>query len=331
MPTFKIFITRDIPDEGIKMLRQLKNVSLDIYPSEKAIPRKELLKRVRGVDIILSILTEKIDKEVFVAAGPKLKMVANFAVGFDNVDVKEAKKRGIVVTNTPHPNVAETVAEHTIALIFALAHRIPEADRFTRAGHYECWGPKMMLGTDLWKKTVGVIGAGRIGGAVLRRLRDGFEVKVIYNDVKRNTDFEKVTGAKFRTLDQLLKESDFVSLHVPLCPTTRHLISTHELKLMKKTAFLINTARGPVIDEKALLRALATKEIAGAGLDVFECEPLIDCDPRDNLELRKMENVVLTPHTASATIEARQAMSRVAAENIIAFLKGKAPPNVCLG
>jgi len=328
---YKIFVTRDIPDDGLKMLRKLKNVSLNIYPGEKAIPRKELLKGVKGVDIILSILTEKIDAEVFEAAGPQLKMVANFAVGFDNVDTKEAKKRGIVVTNTPHPNVSEAVAEHTIALIFALAHRIPEADRFTRAGRYECWGPKMMLGTDLWKKTVGVIGAGRIGGAVLRRLRDGFEVKTIYNDVKKNPAFEKETEAKYRTLDQLLKESDFISLHVPLCPATKHLISTRELKLMKKTAFIINTARGPVIDEKALLKALATKEIAGAGLDVFECEPLIDCDPRDNLELRKMENVVLTPHTASATIEARQAMSRVAAENIFAFIKGKNPPNICLG
>jgi lactate dehydrogenase-like 2-hydroxyacid dehydrogenase len=214
--------------------------------------------------------------------------------------------------------------------MFALAHRIPEADRFTRAGRYECWGPKMMLGTDLWKKTVGVIGAGRIGAAVLHRLHDGFGVKVIYNDVKKNPEFEKVTGAKFRTLDQLLRESDFVSLHVPLCPTTRHLIGVREFKLMKPTAFIINTARGPVIDERAMLKALATKQIAGAGLDVYECEPMIDCDPRDNLELRKMENVVLTPHTASATIETRQAISRVAAENIIAFIKGKTPPNLCL-
>ncbi|MFH1089164.1 MAG: D-glycerate dehydrogenase [Candidatus Uhrbacteria bacterium] len=328
---YKIFVTRDIPDDGLKMLRRLKNITLDIFPGEKAIPRKELLKRVKGADIILSILTEKIDKQVFEAAGPQLKMVANFAVGFDNVDVKEAKKRGIIVTNTPHENVCETVAEHTIALIFALAHRITEADRFTRAGRYECWGPKMMLGTDLWKKTVGVIGAGRIGAAVLKRLADGFGVKTIYNDVKKNPVFEKATGAKYRTLDQLLKEADFISLHVPLCASTRHLISTRELKLMKPTAFIINTARGPVIDEKALLKALAAKQIAGAGLDVFECEPMIDCDPRDNLELRKMENVVLTPHTASATIEARQAMSRVAAENITAFIKGKTPPNVCLG
>lgn len=325
---YKILITRDIPDEGLTMLRKLKNVSLEIYPGDKAISRKELLKRIKNADILLSLLTDKIDKQIF-AAAPRLKMIANYAVGFDNIDLKEAKKRKIFVANTPHPNVSETVAEHTIALIFALAHRIPEADRFTRAGRYEGWGPKMLLGTDLWKKTVGVIGAGRIGGAVLRRLRDGFEVKVIYTDLKRNPEFEKITGAKYRTKNQLLKEADFVSLHVPLCAATRHLISARELKLMKKTAYLINTARGPVVDEKALLKALAGHEIAGAGLDVFECEPMIDCDPRDNLELRKMENVVLTPHTASATIEARQAMSRVAAENIIAFIKGKTPPNVC--
>jgi glyoxylate reductase len=325
----KIFITRDIPDDGLKMLSKLKNVEVDIFHGDKVIPRKELLKRVRGADIILSILTEKMDKEVFDAAGPQLKMIANYAVGFDNIDLKEAAKRKIVVTNTPHQNVVETVAEHTIALMFALAHRIPEADRFTRAGRYHCWGPKMMLGTDLFGKIIGVIGAGRIGSGVLRRLHDGFGVKVIYNDVKKNSEFEKTTGAKFRTLDQLLKESDFVSLHVPLCSATRHLIGAREFKLMKPTAFIINTARGPVIDEKALLKALASKQIAGAGLDVFECEPLTDCDPYDNLELRKMENVVLTPHTASATIEARQAMSRVAAENIIAFVNGKTPPNLC--
>lgn len=326
---YKIFVTRDIPDEGIKILRKLKNVTINIYPGDKAIPRKEFLKGVKGADIILSILTEKIDKEVFEAAGPQLKMIANFAVGFDNIDLKEAAKRKISVSNTPHQNVSESVAEHTIALMFALAHRIPEADRFTRAGRYECWGPKMMLGADLWKKTIGVIGAGRIGAAVLHRLHDGFGVKVIYNNIKRNPEFEKATGAKFRTLDQLLKESDFVSLHVPLCKATRHMIGAREFKLMKKTAFIINTARGPIIDERALLKALVNKEIAGAGLDVYECEPMIDCDPRDNLELRKMENVVLTPHTASATIEARQAMSRVAAENIIAFIRGKTPPNLC--
>ena len=176
-------------------------------------------------------------------------------------------------------------------------------------------------------KTLGIVGGGRIGEAVVRRLHDGFDVKILYHDVRRNLSLEKKTMAKFRSLPQLLRESDFVSLHVPLLPTTRHLISTKELKVMKKTAFLINAARGPIVDERALVKALAKKQIAGAGLDVYECEPMIDCDPRDNLELRRMRNVVLTPHTASATIEARQAMSRVAAQNILAFIAGHKPPN----
>ncbi|NQV90268.1 D-glycerate dehydrogenase [Candidatus Uhrbacteria bacterium] len=325
--THTIFITRDIPDEGIKMLKNEKHLKVDIFESDKPISRRELLKRVKGVDIILSILTENIDKEVMDAAGPSLKMIANYAVGFDNIDLKEAKKRNIVVTNAPHANVSESVAEHTIALMFALAHRIVESDKFTRAGKYHAWGPKLLLGTDLFGKTIGIIGTGRIGSGVVQRLHDGFDMKVLYTDIKRNPMLESQTGAKFRSLEQLLKEADIVSLHVPLLPSTKGMIGTQELKLMKKTAFLINTARGPIVQEKPLTRALMNGTIAGAGLDVYEKEPLIDCDPTDTLELRKLDNVVLTPHTASATIETRQAMSRVAAENILAFLRGDIPPN----
>ncbi len=326
--TYKVFVTRDIPDEGIKMLKKDKRVKLDVYEHDKKIPRSVLKRRVKGMDIILSILTEKMDAEIMDAAGPGLKMIANYAVGFNNVDLEAAKKRGIVVSNTPGEEISEAVAEHTIALMFALSKRLVEVDEFTRAGKYHGWGPKMFLGTDLWGKTVGIIGSGRIGSGVVHRLHDGFNMNVLYNDLRRNPKLEKETGARYRSLAQLLKQSDFVSLHVPLLPSTRHLISTKELKLMKKTAFLINTARGPVIDEKALVKALLKGEIAGAGLDVFECEPLIDCDPNDNLELRKLKNVVLTPHTASATLGARQAMSRTAAENILAFIKGKTPPNM---
>jgi len=324
---FKVLVTRDIPDEGIKLLKRDKRVELEIYEHDKPIPRKELLKRVKGKDIILSILTEQMDKQVMDAAGPQLKMIANFAVGFDNVDVAEAKRRGIMVTNAPHEMVSEAVAEHTIALMFALAHRIVETDAYTRAGKYHAWGPKMLLGTGLSNKTIGIIGAGRIGGAVVKRLHDGFNMKILYNNTKRDERLEQETGAKYRSLNQLLKESDIVSLHVPLLPSTRGMIGAKEFKLMKKTAFIINTARGPVIQEKALTQALMSGEIAGAGLDVYECEPLIDCNPNDRIELRKMNDVVLTPHTASATIEARQAMSRVSAENILAFIKGKTPPN----
>ena len=324
---FKIFVTRSIPDAGLKLLHAHKSVSVEIYERDQQIPRKELLKRVKGVDIILSILTEKIDKQVMDAAGPQLKMIANYAVGFDNIDLKEAAKRGIVVTNTPHERVNESVAEHTIALMFSLAHRILETDAFMRAGKYHAWGPKLMLGSDLVGKTIGIIGSGRIGSSVVKRLKDGFGMKIVYTDVKRNMDLEKNTGAKYRTLEKLLAESDYVSIHVPLLKSTHHLIGAKQLKMMKPTAFLINTARGPVIDEKALVSALVKKEIAGVGLDVYECEPFIACNPRDSKILRQMKNVVLTPHTASATVEARQAMSETAAKNILAFVKGKEPMN----
>ena len=323
----KIFVTRDIPDQGLKMLRKQKNVRLSIYKENKKIPRKELLRRVKGVDVLLSLLTERIDAQVFDAAGPRLKMVANYAVGYNNVDVEEAAKRGIVVSNTPSLEVAETVAEHAVALIFALAHRLVEVDKFTRAGKYHGWGPKMFLGQDVLGKTLGVIGAGLIGTNLIRRMHDGFGVKILYHDRQRNPKLEKKYNAQYRSKMQLLKQSDFVSLHVPLLPTTQHMISTKELKAMKKTALLINTARGPIVDELALTKALEHGEIAGAGLDVYECEPAIDCDLSDTHELRKLDNVILTPHTASSTIEARQAMSRIAAENIIAFLTNKKIPN----
>jgi glyoxylate reductase len=323
----KIFITRPIPDEGIKMLKKRKSIKLDIYNKDTKIPRRELLKRVKGADIILSILTEKMDAKVMDAAGPQLKMIANYAVGFDNIDLKAAQQRGIIVTNAPGLEIVESVAEHSIALMFVLLHRIVEADRFTRAGKYKAWGPKLLLGTDIIGKTIGIIGTGRIGTGIVKRLQDGFGVNIIYNDVKRNPKFEKQFKAKYQSKMQLLKKADIVSLHVPLLPSTRHLISTKELKAMKKTALLINTSRGPVVDELALVKALKKNEIGGAGLDVYECEPLIDCNPRDNYSLRRLENVVLTPHTASATIETRQAMSRIAAKNILAYLDGKRIPN----
>jgi len=323
----KIFITRDIPDEGIKMLKKRRSIKLDIYEKEKKIPRRELLKRVQGCDIILSILTEKIDAQVMDAAGPQLKMIANYAVGFNNVDLQAANERGIVVTNTPGKEIVESVAEHAVALIFALAHRIVETDEFTREGNYHGWGPKLLLGTDVASKTLGIIGTGRIGTGLVKRMHNGFGVKIIYTDLERNKNLEKKYKAKYRSKMQLLKEADIVSLHVPLLPSTHHMISRRELKAMKKTAFLINTARGPVVDEVELAKALMNGDIAGAGLDVYECEPLIDCNPEDNYELRTLHNVVLTPHTASATVETRQAMSRTAAKNILAFLDKKRVPN----
>ena len=321
-----IYVTRRFADSGIKAL-QAKGYRVDVYPKDEMIPRKELLKKVKGVDALLSLLTDKIDEEVFAAAGPSLKIVANYAVGFDNIDLAAAKKRGIYITNTPHDKVNEAVAEHTFALIICLAHRIAEADRYSKAEKYTGWSPTLLIGSDLSGKTLGIVGAGRIGASAARRGVNGFGMKLVYSDVQKNPEIEKELGAKRVTFEKLLQTSDFVSLHVPLLPSTRHLISTKQLAMMKKSAFLINTARGPIVDEKALLRALETKKIAGAGLDVFECEPAIDCDIRDNLELRSFPNAVLTPHIASATIEAREAMSMIAANNIIAVLSGKKPLN----
>lgn len=326
----KIFVTRAIPDSGMKLLQKRKNLKVEVFEEDRPIKRAELLKRIKGVDVLLSILTDKIDAEVMDAAGGSLKMIANYAVGFDNIDLKAAKERGIIVTNTPGDEISEAVAEHTIALIFALAHRIIEVDDYTRAGKYHGWGPMLLLGTDVMGKTIGLIGTGRIGSMVAKRLFDGFGVKIIYHDVKRNPDFEKQFNAKYRTKEQLLKEADFISLHVPLLPSTKHMISTKELKAMKKTAFIINTSRGPIIDEIALIKALLTGEIGGAGLDVYECEPFVACDPKQRQELTKMENVVLTPHTASATWGARQAMSTTAATNILAFVSGKKPLNAVI-
>lgn len=323
----RIFVTRHIPESGIRLLRRHRGLVIDVYEKDKIIPRWQLLRRVRGADVLLSILTDKIDAAVMDAAGPQLKLIANYAVGFDNIDLKAAKARGITVTNTPGKEITETVAEHVIAMMFALAHRIVETDEFTRRGKYHGWGPEMLLGSDLYGTTLGIVGGGAIGSAVARRMRDGFDVKIIYTDVRRNLELEEATGAKFRTLPQLLKQSDVVSLHVPLLPSTRHMISHKQLASMKKTAFIINTARGPVIDEAALIHALQHNVIAGAGLDVYECEPFIACTKRQIKTLRSLENVVLTPHTASATLGAREAMSRTAATNILAFLAGKTPPN----
>jgi len=322
----KIFVTRKIHESGLNMLKKAGH-KIEVYPKDEIIPKSKLLKGVKNCDAILSLLTDKINDEVFAAAGPKLKIVANFAVGFDNIDLKAAKARNITVTNTPSEKVNESVAEHTFALMLALARRIPEADHFAKRGLYKGWSPTLLTGTDLYGKIIGLIGAGRIGSMAARRGVKGFGMKLIYSDISPNKKLEQELGAKRVSQAELLKKSDFISLHVPLLPSTRHLISDKEFKLMKPTSYIVNTSRGPVIHEKALLKALKAKRIAGAALDVFECEPAIDCDLRDNLELKAFNNVILTPHIASATEAARRDMSEIAAKNIIAVLKGKKPLN----
>jgi len=308
-----VFVTRKIPEKGIQLLR--RHFLVKVYQKDQVIPRKELLREVKQCDALLSLLTEKIDQEVL-SANPKLKVISNYAVGYDNVDIKAATEKEIPVCNTPGV-LENAVAEHTFALMLALAKRIVEADSFTRAGKYKRWEPMLLLGTELEGKTLGIIGLGRIGAGVARRAVKGMGVKVLYYDVKRNEDFEREYQAQYASLQDLLKQSDFVSLHVPLLPSTHHLIGKKELAMMKRTAYLINTSRGPVVDEKALVQALKKKQIAGAALDVYEHEPKLASG------LTKLKNVVLTPHTASATVEARTAMSELAAQNIIDVLQGR--------
>ena len=321
----KIFITRPIPKVGIEMLKERGyEVAVNEAAHDRAATKDELLNGVRGTDAVLSVLTDKIDREVIEAGLPTLKVIANYAVGFDNVDIPAAKEKNIMVTNTPGV-LTNTVAEHTFALMLAIAHRISEADRFSRAGKYTAWGPELLLGSDVSGKTLGVVGLGRIGSRVAHHAVHGFDMKVVYTDVKQNSDFEKEFGARFApTIDELLPECDFVSIHVPLLESTHHLINESRLKIMKKSAYLINTSRGPVIDEQALARALSEGWIRGAAIDVFEFEP--DITPA----LKQLDNIIVTPHIASATVETRNAMSHLAALNIIAALEGTTPPNLIM-
>lgn len=314
----KVFITREIPEIGIKTLKD-KGYDVSVGP-EAAISREKLLAGVKGAEAILSVLTEKIDKEVMDAAGSQLKVVANYAVGYNNIDVEEAKKRNIFVTNTPGV-LTNAVAEHTIALLFAIAERIVEADQYARDGKFKAWGPKLFLGADIQGKTLGIVGMGRIGSAVAQRMQDGFDLKIIYYDVKRNEELEAKFKMEYKEIDDLIKEADFISLHVDLNEQTKHLINKERLAMMKPDAYLINTSRGPVIDEKALVEILKEKEIGGAALDVFEDEPKLAPG------LAKLDNVVITPHIASATKGTRDKMAEMAANNIIAVLEGQTPPN----
>lgn len=316
--TWNIYITRLIPQLGIDILLEHCQ-TVDINPHDRPLTREELLHEVRGRDGILCLLTDTIDDDIFRAADGA-KIFANCAVGYNNIDVESATRRSIMVTNTPGV-LTETTADLTWALIFAAARRIAECDRFTRAGKFKGWGPLLMLGTEVTGKILGIVGAGRIGTAVSKR-SVGFDMRILYTDTVRNDELEKAVRAELTGLDDLLQQSDLVSLHVPLLPETTHLIGHREFRLMKKSAFLINTCRGSVVHEKTLVEALRTQEIAGAALDVYENEPRLEPG------LSELENVILAPHIGSATVETRTKMATMAAENLIAGLKGERPPNL---
>lgn len=313
----KVYITSSIPEVGINLLRQ-KSFSVEINTSANNLTKDQLKEVFSKYDAVLTLITDKIDSDVLRAASPNLKIIANYAIGFDNIDVLEAKRRNIIVTNTPGV-AGESVAEHTFLLIFACAKKLIEADKFVRLGKYQRWDPMAFLSSQIWGKTIGIIGLGKIGIFVGQIAYGGLRMKIIYYDVDRSEDFELLTEANFVSLDVLLREADVITLHCPLTEKTRHLIAKDQFDLMKNSAILINTSRGPIVDEKALIVALKEGKIAAAGLDVFEFEPQISED------LIRLPNVVLTPHIASATYETREAMSKIAAENIIAFFEGKTP------
>lgn len=317
----KIFITRKIPNRAVDMLKK-EDYEVVVNHFDRVLTKDELVQMGKGADAVLTQLTDKIEGSVIDGWGKSVKIVANYAVGYDNFNIKEIAERKVLMTNTPDV-LTQTVAEHTFALMLAIAHRITEADKFSRAGKYRGWETELFLGMDVSGKTLGVIGLGRIGSRVAYHAVKGFDMKVLYYDVKRNEDFEKEFNAVFKpSLEELLKEVDFVSIHVPLLPQTYHLINADRLKLMKPTAYLVNTSRGPIVDEVALRDALKSGVIKGAAIDVWEHEPELTPGLAD------LDNIIITPHIASATEETRQKMGEVAAKNIIEALEGRIPPNL---
>jgi glyoxylate reductase len=293
----------------------------DVWEGDGAMLRDDLLQRVRGKTGAITLLTEKVDGELLDAAGADFRIVANYAVGFDNIDVEECTSRGVLATNTPEV-LTETTADTAWALMMSAARRVPEGDRFLRSRTPWIWGPEMMLGQDVHGKVLGIVGFGRIGQAVARRGK-GFGMSVLYYDVFRpSSDVEEVLNAAYRDLDELLAESDFISIHVALTPETRHLFRREQFRKMKPTAVLVNTSRGPVIDEAALVDALEAGELFAAGLDVFENEPEV------HPGLLELDRAVIIPHLGSATVETRDAMGMLAVDNVTAALEGRRPPTL---
>jgi len=318
MARFKVFVTRLLPGSGLERLKEVADV--EVNSENRIVTRDELMNGVKGKDGLISLLTDTIDAHVM-DASPKLKVVSNYAVGFDNIDLKAATERGIYVTNTAEV-LTEAVADLTMALILGIARRIVEADKFLRRGEWKGWAPTLLLGSNVYNQTLGILGLGRIGAAVARRAK-GFNMQLIYYDAVRNEKLERELGITFVSFENLLKQSDYISIHVPLLASTHHMMGEKEFKLMKPTAYLVNTSRGPVVDEKALYKALKDGIIAGAGLDVFEKEPIEKDNP-----LISLDNAILLPHVASGTIETRIAMADLAVENLISVLQGRMPPSL---
>ena len=313
----KVFVTRRIPEPGLDILRrEIKNVGINL--EERGLKRMEFIKKIADADGLLCMLSDPMDKEV-IASTCRLKGIAIYAVGYNNIDVTEATRRGIPVCNTPGV-LTDATADIAWALLMACARRIIEGDEMMRKGEFHGWSPMLLLGSDIAGKTLGIVGAGRIGTAMALRSK-GFSMKVLYCSRHNNEVIESQLGAKRVDKDKLIRESDYISLHVPLTDETKHFIAARELEMMKRTAFIINTSRGPVVDEAALADALKTGKIAGAGLDVFEKEPEI------HPGLIGLKNVVLLPHLGSATVETRTRMAVMAVEDLVAVLKGDRPKN----
>jgi glyoxylate reductase len=312
-----VFVTRRIPQPGLDLL---KDFIMTMNPEDRVLTKPELIAGAKGKDAVLCLLTDPIDAEIMDAL-PTVKIFANYAVGFNNIDVEAATKRKVVITNTPGV-LTDTTADFAWTLLMAAARRLVEADKYCRAGNYEGWGPMLFLGHDIHHKTLGIVGLGRIGQAIARRAQ-GFEMKVLYNDEFRPPpEKEAELKVTYASLEQLLRESDFVTVHVPLMPSTKHLIGKKQLEMMKRTAVLINTSRGPVVDEKALVEALKSNVIFATGLDVYEDEPALAPG------LAGLDNAIIPPHIASATFDTRTKMATMAAGNIVSFFKGERPSNI---
>ncbi len=317
MPKPKVFVTRIIPDQGLNLVQDFCDV--DLWTDELPPPREILLERVRGVEGLLSLLTDRVDGPLMDAAGPQLKVISNHAVGFDNIDVPAATARGVPVGNTPGI-LTDATADFAFALLMAAARRVVEGERFVREGKWKTWGPSLLLGQDVHGATLGLIGFGRIGQAMAKRAQ-GFDMRVLFYDPS-GPAFDASLNATPVDLNSLLAESDFVSVHTPLTPDTRSLMNRERFALMKPTGVLINTARGPVVDPAALYEALSTRRIFAAALDVTDPEPIPSDSP-----LLALDNLVIVPHIASASVATRQKMSLMAAQNLIAGLKGERLPN----